>query len=105
MKYMLRRLTAYEKEVGKEDGYSNFFVSGPFFTIGPFLIEGSLRFPHRRNEILPVRHILVQESNHNSCFYVSIPKSDSSRDQILKPYRVRRRCISIFCREFWISFE
>ncbi|MGR6905226.1 dimethylarginine dimethylaminohydrolase family protein [Lysinibacillus sp. BSL11] len=71
-----RRLTDYEKEVGKEDGYSNFFVRDPFFTIGHFLIEGSLRFPHRRNEILPVRNLLVQEANENQCFYVSIPKPD-----------------------------
>ncbi|WP_246258514.1 hypothetical protein [Kroppenstedtia pulmonis] len=42
-----RLLTDYEKEIGKEDGYSNFFVRDPFFTIGHFLIEGSLRFPHR----------------------------------------------------------
>lgn len=71
-----RRLTDYDKEVGKEDGYSNFFVRDPFFTIGHFLIEGSLRFPHRRNEILPVRNLLVQEANENQCFYVSIPKPD-----------------------------
>lgn len=71
-----RRLTDYEKEVGKEDGYSNFFVRDPFFTIGHFLIEGSLRFPHRRNEVLPVRNLLAQEANENQCFYVSIPKPD-----------------------------
>lgn len=71
-----RRLTDHEKEVGKEDGYSNFFVRDPFFTIGHFLIEGSLRFPHRRNEILPVRNLLAQEANENQSFYVSIPKPD-----------------------------
>ncbi|WP_431811089.1 dimethylarginine dimethylaminohydrolase family protein [Lysinibacillus sp. FW12] len=76
-----RLLTDYEKELGKEDGYSNFFVRDPFFTIGPLLIEGSLRFPHRRNEILPVRHLLAQEANENQCYYVSIPKPDMAEGQ------------------------
>lgn len=74
-----RLLTDYEKEIGKEDGYSNFFVRDPFFTIGPFLIEGSLRFPHRRNEVLPVRDVLVDESAKNKCLYVSVPKPDISK--------------------------
>ncbi|WP_144512988.1 dimethylarginine dimethylaminohydrolase family protein [Bacillus sp. FJAT-22090] len=76
-----RLLTDYEKEIGKEDGYSNFFVRDPFFTIGHFLIEGSLRFPHRRNEILPVRNLLEMESNENKCLYLSIPKPDISKGQ------------------------
>ncbi|GLC86908.1 dimethylarginine dimethylaminohydrolase family protein [Lysinibacillus piscis] len=75
---MPRMLTDYEKELGKEDGYSNFFVRDPFFTIGHLLIEGSLRFPHRRNEILPVRNLLATEANQQQCFYVSIPKPDIS---------------------------
>lgn len=76
---MPRLLTDYEKEIGKEDGYSNFFVRDPFFTIGHFLIEGSLRFPHRRNEILPVRNILAMESKENKCLYLSVPKPDISK--------------------------
>lgn len=76
-----RLLTDYEKEIGKKDGYSNFFVRDPFFTIGHFLIEGSLRFPHRRNEIQPVRNILATESNEDSCLYLSIPKPDISKGQ------------------------
>ncbi|MBE9909329.1 dimethylarginine dimethylaminohydrolase family protein [Enterococcus casseliflavus] len=77
-----RMLTVYEKEIGKEDGYSNFFVRDPFFTIGHFLIEGSLRFPHRRNEVLPVRNILATESDKDSCcLYLSIPKPDISKGQ------------------------
>lgn len=76
-----RLLTDYEKEIGKEDGYSNFFVRDPFFTIGDFLIEGSLRFPHRRNEILPVRNLLEMESEENRCLYVSVPKPDISKGQ------------------------
>lgn len=76
---MPRLLTDYEKEIGKEDGYSNFFRRDPFFTIGHLLIEGSLRFPHRRNEILPVRNILAMESDNNKCLYLSIPKPDISK--------------------------
>lgn len=73
-----RQLTAYEKEMGKEEGYSNFFIRDPFFTIGHFLIEGSLKLSHRRNEILPARNILVNESQKNECIYVSAPKPDIS---------------------------
>ncbi|WP_208586188.1 dimethylarginine dimethylaminohydrolase family protein [Gracilibacillus suaedae] len=74
-----RLLTDYEKELGKENGYSNFFIRDPFFTIGHFLIEGALRFLHRRNEIFPVRDILVTESYKNRCKYLSIPKPDISK--------------------------
>ncbi|MEC1177881.1 arginine deiminase family protein [Metasolibacillus meyeri] len=73
-----RMLTDYEKELGHADGYSNFFTRDPFFTVGNMLIEGSLRFPHRRNEILPVRNILVEEANKHRCLYVSTPKPDIS---------------------------
>ncbi|WPK13383.1 arginine deiminase family protein [Lysinibacillus louembei] len=73
-----RMLTDYEKEIGYEDGYSNFFIRDPFFTVGNMLIEGSLRFPHRRNEVLPARNILVEEANQNSCLYIAIPKPDIS---------------------------
>lgn len=73
-----RLLTNYEKEVGETDGYSNFFVRDPFFTLGQFLIEGSLKLPHRRNEILPVRDLLISESDKNKCLYLSIPKPDIS---------------------------
>lgn len=73
-----RLLTNYEKEVGKTDGYSNFFVRDPFFTLGKLLIEGSLRLSHRRNEVLPVRDLLIKESNKNKCLYLSIPKPDTS---------------------------
>ena len=73
-----RLLTTDEKEVGKTHGYSNFFVRDPFFTVGPFLIEGSLKLAHRRNEVLPVRELLISESNKNSCLYLSIPKPGTS---------------------------
>jgi len=71
-------LIAYEKESGKEYGCCNFFVRDPFFTIGTSIIEGSLRFFHRRNEILPIRDILVKEAYDSDAFYVSVPRPDIS---------------------------
>lgn len=59
-----RLLTDYEKESGKEYGCSNFFVRDPFFTIGNNIIEGSLRYHHRRKEILPIRSILETIAYH-----------------------------------------
>ncbi len=73
-----RLLTDYEKESGREFGSCNFFVRDPFFTVGPSIIEGSLRFFHRRNEILPIRDILVNEAYSTGAFYVSVPRPDSS---------------------------
>lgn len=73
-----RLLTEHEREVGKEYGCCNFFVRDPFFTIGSSIIEGSLRFFHRRNEILPIRDILTSEAYNTEAFYVSIPKPDIS---------------------------
>lgn len=73
-----RLLTDYEKQIEKEAGCCNFFIRDPFFTIGNLVIEGSLRFTHRRNEILPARDILIKESNKNNCLYLSIPKPDIS---------------------------
>lgn len=74
-----RLLTEYEKEMGKEYGCCNFFARDPFFTVGSSMIEGSLRFFHRRNEILPIRDILVKEAYHSSAFYVSVPRPDISQ--------------------------
>lgn len=73
-----RLLTEHEKESGKEYGCCNFFVRDPFFTIGTSIIEGSLRFFHRRNEILPIRDILVKETFDSDAFYVSVPRPDIS---------------------------
>lgn len=73
-----RLLTEYEREAGKEYGCCNFFVRDPFFTIGSSIIEGSLRFFHRRNEVLPIRDILVAEAYNSNAFYVSIPRPDIS---------------------------
>lgn len=73
-----RMLTDYEKQVNKEYGSCNFFARDPFFTIGSSVIEGSLRFFHRRNEILPIRNILVAETTNNNAYYVSVPRPDIS---------------------------
>lgn len=73
-----RKLTEVEKTLNKGYGASNFFVRDPFFTIGNFLIEGSLRFFHRRNEIFPVRDILSTEANINNVVYISVPRPDIS---------------------------
>jgi N-dimethylarginine dimethylaminohydrolase len=73
-----RLLTDYEKSLGAEDGVSNFFARDPFFTIGNFIIEGSLRYKHRRNEILPLRHIIEEEASRSGAVYVSVPRPDIS---------------------------
>lgn len=74
-----RLLSPQEKEINKEHGSSNFFARDPFFTVGNSVIEGSLRIFHRRNEILPIRDILISESYNNDAFYVSTPQPDISQ--------------------------
>lgn len=73
-----RLMTDFERETGKEYGCCNFFVRDPFFTIGTSIIEGSLRFFHRRNEILPIREVLTREAYNSEAFYLSVPKPDIS---------------------------
>lgn len=74
-----RLLTDKEKEFGKERGCANFFARDPFFTVGSSVIEGSLRFFHRRNEILPIRDILIQETYDSDAYYVSVLQADISQ--------------------------
>lgn len=69
-----RHLTALEKWAGGEHGYSNFFVRDPFFTIGHAVIEGSIRFMQRRNEIWPIRDLLEREVYQQDCLYVAAPR-------------------------------
>lgn len=73
-----RLLTEHEKEAGKEYGCCNFFVRDPFFTIGSSIIEGSMRFFHRRNEVLPIRNILTKEAYKSDAVYVAVPSPDIS---------------------------
>lgn len=75
-----RLLTKEEKVEGKEDGYSNFFARDPFFVIGQMIIEGSMKLGHRKKEVMPIRHILEQESEKNKCLYLSVPQADRSSD-------------------------
>lgn len=76
-----RLLTAHEKEQGKVFGAANFFVRDPFFTIGHSVIEGSMRFFHRRNEVLPVRNMLMENVYSSDAFYVSLPMADTSQGE------------------------
>lgn len=69
-----RKLTPEEKLAAGPNGYANFFVRDPFFTIGHHVIEGSLRMLHRRNEIFPVRAVLEQEVYREDCQYVAVPQ-------------------------------
>lgn len=73
-----RLLTQQEKEDGKSQGigYSNFFSRDPFFTVGSFIIEGNLRFIHRRREIFPIRPVLNEWTNHNKGYYFATPQPD-----------------------------
>lgn len=75
-----RLLTEYEKEMAKKtgNGCSNFFTRDPFFTIGNHIIEGNLRYPHRRNEILPIRNILDKIGYDSDSIYISLPRPDTS---------------------------
>ncbi|KPE50771.1 dimethylarginine dimethylaminohydrolase family protein [Chryseobacterium indologenes] len=68
-----RKLSSTEKEAVGTAGYSNFFVRDPFFTVGNFVIESSLRFLHRRNEVFPVRDLFFQEVYPEECGYVAVP--------------------------------
>lgn len=75
-----RLLTAYEKQLGIEtdQGYANFFSRDPFFTIGEYIIEGNLRFPHRKFEILPMRELLLNEIQGNATYFAA-PQPDISQ--------------------------
>lgn len=75
-----RLLTDYEKELGIQtgDGYANFFSRDPFFTVGNLIIEGCLRFPHRRLEILAMRNLLIAESQSKESLYFATPQPDIS---------------------------
>jgi glycine amidinotransferase len=68
-----RLLTRWEKAAAGPMGYSNSFVRDPWFTIGSFVIEGSLRFLHRRAEVLASRPIFQERVYPANCTYVSVP--------------------------------
>lgn len=68
-----RLLTDAEKAAAGDNGYANFFVRDPFFTVGPNVIEGSLRFLHRRREVLPVRPTIEQRVLPSNAAYLAVP--------------------------------
>ncbi|WP_231496637.1 dimethylarginine dimethylaminohydrolase family protein [Rhodococcus sp. UNC363MFTsu5.1] len=69
-----RMLTDAEKAAGGSNGYANFFVRDPWFTIGDIVVEGSLRLPHRRLEVLPSREILTTRALDGRCSYLALPQ-------------------------------
>ncbi|MEU3271425.1 hypothetical protein ABZ639_11295 [Saccharomonospora sp. NPDC006951] len=68
-----RPLSDREKAEAGEDGYANFFARDPFFTIGDQVIEASMRFRHRRREVLPIRDVLLDHVLPSECGYVALP--------------------------------
>jgi N-dimethylarginine dimethylaminohydrolase len=42
------------------------------------MIEGNLRFMHRRKEILPIRSILTEQARGADCYYLATPQPDAS---------------------------
>lgn len=68
-----RLFTEAEKQAQAQTGYANFFVRDPWFTVGAHVIEGSLRFPHRRLEVLTSRPLLCERVVESAAAYVSIP--------------------------------
>lgn len=71
-----RLLTRFEKAAGGKHGYANAFVRDPWFTVGNFVIEGSLRFLERRSEVLPCRDIFRTEVYPSECNYVAVPQPE-----------------------------
>ena len=71
-----RLLTKWEKEAGGKNGYSNSYVRDPWFVVGNVVIEASLRFPHRRKEVLASRDIFRGEVYPAACGYVAAPQPE-----------------------------
>lgn len=99
-----RLLTDYEKECGKEGGCANFFVRDPFFTVGSSVIEGSLRFYHRRREIFPIRDLLIRETSGSNACYVSVPQADISQgvDSEAGPF-LEGGDVLVFGKTVWVG--
>ncbi|WP_420880807.1 dimethylarginine dimethylaminohydrolase family protein [Rhodococcus sp. (in: high G+C Gram-positive bacteria)] len=69
-----RLLNDAEKRAAGSNGYADFFVRDPWFTVGDVVIEGSLRLPHRRLEVLASREILTGRVLDGRCSYVALPQ-------------------------------
>lgn len=70
-------LTTEQKRAGGIAGYSNSFVRDPWFTVGNSVIEGALRFPHRRLEVLASRSLMDSRVYPASCSYIAAPQPDA----------------------------
>jgi N-dimethylarginine dimethylaminohydrolase len=66
-------LTAAQKAAGGKAGWANAFVRDPWFTVGGTVIEGRLRFPHRRLEMLPSRGLMQHEVLPSNATFVMVP--------------------------------
>lgn len=69
-------LTKWQKEAGGKSGFSNSFVRDPWFTVGNVVVEGSLRFPHRRHEVLASRPLFDREVYPADCAFAAVPQPD-----------------------------
>jgi glycine amidinotransferase len=69
-----RLLNDAEKKAAGSNGYANFFVRDPWFTVGDMVIEGCLPLPHRRLEVLASRDILTTRALDGRCSYVALPQ-------------------------------
>ncbi len=67
-------MTAAERAAGGPDGYANFFVRDPWFVVGDVVVEGTLRLPYRRREVLASRDILAERALGGRCTYVALPQ-------------------------------
>src|SRR5947207_2046177 len=70
------RLSHWEKHAGGKHGYSNAFVRDPWFTVGNVVVEGCLRFPQRRREVLASRPLFETEVYPADCTFVAVPQPD-----------------------------
>lgn len=70
-------LTRPQRQAGGKFGYSNSYVRDPWFTVGTFVIEASLRAPHRRREVLASRKIMYDRVFPADCHYVALPQADA----------------------------
>lgn len=69
-------LTDAQKAAGGRAGWANAFVRDPWFTIGDTVVEGRLRFPHRRFEMLPSRGLMQREVVPSNAALVAVPSPD-----------------------------
>jgi len=66
-----RNLKPEEKQLHPNNGYANFFCRDPFFVIGDYVIEASMRFLHRRHEVWPLRDLLWSLTLDTPCTYLA----------------------------------